>query len=722
MVSPKTPHLPLEAPASDKNNLNGNVHVKEGVPCVKFDRNPTVRTEEKKHVHFKLHAINFEVTHVTEAANPVRFTRELLLNLRTVDPHAVIMHHKSAADPLTDFPLSSVTDIPHSPSDARTFIKSYLENLLTSGYTMTGKVIIRSAAKFSTLMQKQEIRKWLHGSPTQPRIQLDQITTQTSGIKSVPAATHVGLLMHVIPRFDTALILHNHIVSKLCPDAPQFRLESKTMFRNKQKTQVYSVVTNGNAKSLSEAFLRIFPKPSGSIFFLPNYAWNSFPASKKADYFCRQRQYLQDHHALIFKGVKDSSVLIPSERITHSQHDSDATVHHIHTTTGVKEHLSVSEWLRQIPSSGENPLLFTDVSDSFCGQIVLWVETPQLAEARCWLSHGLIDMAKLVSLSEFPLLFVLPDRIEQQLLRAQSSAARYLPFFGLEEEVEQLAPQPQFYSSDASCSTCSSLLVDSTAEEQIACRQCLIDNCSHDDATHVLSNTCAANAQRSTSGVPGDSPNTQFSKSGETILSLKLEIFALRGVLTEFISKFQGFTGTRTHATTSSQVSVLPVEDCMHNLPTRRVTDTPRTPKSWKRTRLRPIAPSFKPLDCSVSPASQEGRSTRTESSPPPVILYAVTTKKAKDPTDSMNAAAPSPMHSTAKLTTSDPISLRWPTLNNTKSPPVVEDDSTSPSEVFGSPLGAKAARSQAAWKRARALAFARKQALSESASAASLR
>jgi hypothetical protein len=347
--------------------------------------NSIVKEGSKQELHLpSMYAVTFHTvsTSSEHLQSLSAFMCSLLQHLQWVDTSTTILPRPDMAT--TKVLCSIGADIPANNSDS--FWESYVKLSPSRDKThLNGTFWMSSHSRFAVYKAHSRFLQWMNGPQ---KVFLGVPKT---------GPTHVGLLLHVLPRADLTNFIIHRLRLKLSSGAPQFRLEVKTLYRKNRQTQAYAVMVDSesHAAALAASLSSAFP-PSLEMFFMPNEAWNFLSAQKKAVYFVSHSVFRSDRRNLLFKGILDSEAILS------------------------KPNVSVRDFLKQVSSKNGDPL-FVEVSNSIEGCMVLDVRTAYYPEARQWLSQGLIQVAQQATPSSLPKLFVRPQWVERTLVQFEAS-------------------------------------------------------------------------------------------------------------------------------------------------------------------------------------------------------------------------------------------------------------------------------------------------------------
>ena len=182
--------------------------------------------------------------------------------------------------------------------------------------------------------------------------------------------SHVGLLLHVLPRADLTHFVKQAIQTQLPSHLADFQLEVKTLHRKRTKTRAYVVTVESalDSDALSAALCKACPCSTATVHFVPNKVWNSISSKEKGILCASHSQYQVNHKALVFKGIPDSSAIL----------------------SGLQ---SIQNYIKGTLSKGGIPL-FLDVSESIDGRMALLVQSSHYSEGLQWLSRGGLQVAQ----------------------------------------------------------------------------------------------------------------------------------------------------------------------------------------------------------------------------------------------------------------------------------------------------------------------------------------
>jgi hypothetical protein len=308
-----------------------------------------------------VHPVNFEVT--TNSANPVKFIQELLWNLQTVDPKACIMPQPNAKSGTPV--LSTMEELPRGAARLKSIVNEFIAGLSTTATVMQGKVWIQSIYKLETFKWNGQFKKWLVGSATTPKIQLDRSTL--NAVVRVP----VGIFLNTVTRFDLADSFHDRLREMYAQsvggkiELPEVQIEVKVLHRNgKGGTKFFRILAaRDNVVKVRNAMQSLFPKPSDEITFIQFETWNTLTSAKKSNYFEMQKWFNGNHNAIKFRGLRTSSAMVmPNSKPGEA-------------------HVSIRTWMSDIKSSKNEPL-FIQVFPIVSGIVELWYNNDVAVEAR----------------------------------------------------------------------------------------------------------------------------------------------------------------------------------------------------------------------------------------------------------------------------------------------------------------------------------------------------
>ena len=270
------------------------------------------RAKEELQKTLLMHPINFEVK--TNNANPVKFIQDLLQNLKMVDGTTCILPQPNAKKETK--PLTSMDELPRGAARLRSIVNEFIAGLATTATSMKGKVWIQSKTKFEDYKRNGIFKKWLVGSASTSRIQLDISTL--SAVVRLP----VGIFLNTVTRFDLAESFHDRLRASYAQkndknQLPPFQVEVKVLHRNKEgSVKVFRLLAaRENVAQLRRAMLLLYPKPSEGTTFIPFDTWNTLTATKKNEYFGMHRRFSGTYSAIKFRGIRTSTAIVmPSKQ------------------------------------------------------------------------------------------------------------------------------------------------------------------------------------------------------------------------------------------------------------------------------------------------------------------------------------------------------------------------------------------------------------------------
>ena len=306
-----------------------------------------------------IHPLNFEVT--TTSANPVKFIQDLLSNIRMVDKNATIMPQPNAKAETIE--LETMDQLPRGAARLENIVNEFIAGLSTTATVMKGKIWIKSSVRFESFKWNGKFKKWLIGSASSPRIQLDRSTLNV--VVRVP----VGIFLNTVTRFDLAVnfeerlcVMHKEAESN--NPLPPFQIEVKLLHRNKVGGARFFrlLAAKENVHKLRKEMLLLFPKPSDETTFIPFDTWNSLPSSKKSEYFEMHRWFSTKHSAIKFRGLWTSEAKVLPSNLPEP---------------GL---VSIRKWMCDVQSTKNEPL-FLKVFPLVSGVIEIWYNNDVATEA-----------------------------------------------------------------------------------------------------------------------------------------------------------------------------------------------------------------------------------------------------------------------------------------------------------------------------------------------------
>ena len=330
----------------------------------------------------RLHPVDFVVAN---GANGMLFLCELLAHLQAVDPTAKLMPTPDADEYFE--PLEEVGTIPKGEI-AKEFVNSYLADLTVLNNKMQGSFLVQCQAKFATFKKNALFKQWLVGSPTEFKIQLDRCDLQ--GGKRVL----VGTFLNVVARADLADNFKNNVYMMLQEGVeqpiPEFVVQYSAFYRTAEQTRVYKMIASSRdgASLLMDMMHKICPAPSDDVTFIPQDIWTTLPQSKRGEYFFMHQKFLDNHGALLLRGINDSRILLPER----PQGKSENTLGTRPASKKRNTDFSIQGWIRRRKAADGFPL-FLKVFPCINGDIEMWFNHTHQQEARAWLSSALHEIA-----------------------------------------------------------------------------------------------------------------------------------------------------------------------------------------------------------------------------------------------------------------------------------------------------------------------------------------
>ena len=317
--------------------------------------------------------------------NATRFLSNLLINLQYVDESARILAHPEASSKFV--PIQRTTDIPTDES-ARRFVYAYILNVkVTPKGDMKGKVWIQSQAKFSNIKRNTRFLQWLDGNPAvpnEPRIELMRSEMQGTTIIAT------GIFLNVVTRFDLVKNFQDQIANALkstiakSGPIPEFQIEPSQVHGKTGITRLYKMLTSSVefADVLHEKMSRIMPSPTQDISYISYRVWALLPNPKKLEYYAMQKNFTDNHSALLLRGVRNPYAIM-------GKVNEDGT-----QPAGKGKEVTIATWLTMLLAV-DGYTLFPKVFPNAEGEIELWHHTSHNNEAKAWATTALAEIARL---------------------------------------------------------------------------------------------------------------------------------------------------------------------------------------------------------------------------------------------------------------------------------------------------------------------------------------
>jgi hypothetical protein len=351
--------------------------------------------------------------------NATRFLSNLLINLQYVDESARILPHPEASSKYV--PIQRTTDIPTDES-AQRFVYAYILNVkVTPKGDMKEKVWIQSQAKFSNLKRNAKFLEWLDGNPTilnAPRIELLRFEMQGTTIIAT------GLFLNVVTRFDLVKNFQDQIENALASTTanlgpiPEFQIEPCQVHGKSGVTRLYKMLTSSVAFAdiLHEKMSKIMPSPTTDISYISYRVWALLPNEKKLAYYAMQKNFTNNHSALLLRGVNNPYA-------TMGKLNEDGT-----QPVGKGKEVSIKHWLTMLLAT-DGYTLFPKVFPNSEGDIELWHHKSHSNEAK---ARATTTLAEIAGLSQIDMkknraraeeLFVNPDKVKESIDKLRESVS-----------------------------------------------------------------------------------------------------------------------------------------------------------------------------------------------------------------------------------------------------------------------------------------------------------
>ena len=311
----------------------------------------------------------------------------MLIILQYVDNSARILPHPDAASQYV-VPIQQCTDIPNNTS-ARQFVEAYILDLcVTTQGDMKGKVWIQSQAKFSNIKRNTNFLNWLTSSTTRPPAsRIDFTTSKMQGTTIVAT----GLFLNIVSRFDLVDNFQDQIAHALWSTIhesgpiPEFQIEPSQVNGVAGLTRLYKMLTSlvPYAVILNAKMAKIMPKPlRKEIMYISFQVWDLISKEKKIAYYGMQKNFSDNHGAMLLKGVRNPQAIIGKMNKTGTQIAKKG------------KEVSVYTWLTRLMAT-DGYRLFTKVLPSRNGEIELWHNRSHSQEAKAWATTALAEIARL---------------------------------------------------------------------------------------------------------------------------------------------------------------------------------------------------------------------------------------------------------------------------------------------------------------------------------------